>query len=234
MGASGLRSSFNTPVPPRDQDAFLKAIGDGDNALFSKFLRLYGDAILDKRDRYGNTPLMRAAGRGHKDMVETLLDRGADISQKNHEGWTVLIFAAKGGHNDVIELLLEKGVVVDEKSRVGRTALTFAAAEGKTDTVEFLLAKGAVIDETANNGRTALTWAAQNGHTATVGFLLEKGAVPGVKSNDGYTAAAYAQNFDKPEVAALLEKRFLDDTDCSKGLRRSMPVPHLIGAPRKP
>ena len=34
--------------------------------------------------QYGATALVAAARRGHKDMVELLLDRGADLEAKNN------------------------------------------------------------------------------------------------------------------------------------------------------
>ncbi len=49
---------------------------------------------------------MLASDEGHKEMVELLLDRGADISDRSNRGYTSLSLASWKGHNEVVELLL--------------------------------------------------------------------------------------------------------------------------------
>ncbi|KNC69297.1 hypothetical protein SARC_18195, partial [Sphaeroforma arctica JP610] len=62
----------------------------------------------------GCTPLHTASQNGHKDVVELLLAKGADINVKNNDslqqfGRTSLYVASENGHKDVVELLLAKG-----------------------------------------------------------------------------------------------------------------------------
>jgi ankyrin repeat protein len=53
-----------------------------------------------------------AASKGNEDVVQLLLERGADINAEDHRGWTALHAAAVNGHVDVVRLLLERGADV--------------------------------------------------------------------------------------------------------------------------
>ena len=49
-------------------------------------------------------------------MVESLLEKGADVEHINSEGNTPLNVAAKNGHLPLVELLLERGADVEMQS----------------------------------------------------------------------------------------------------------------------
>ena len=52
---------------------------------------------------------MAAAANGHGDIVEILLNRGAEVNEKTESGVTVLMVAKKGGHTEIVELLKQAG-----------------------------------------------------------------------------------------------------------------------------
>jgi ankyrin repeat protein len=53
----------------------------------------------------GDTPLMAATEKGHKDIVVYLLEQGADSTKKNYKEETALMIAQKFGHKDIVKLL---------------------------------------------------------------------------------------------------------------------------------
>ena len=55
------------------------------------------------------SPLLVAAYKGHEDVVQLLLDRGAKPNLADHMGHTPLHWAASHGHKGVVQLLLERG-----------------------------------------------------------------------------------------------------------------------------
>ena len=53
----------------------------------------------------GMQPLHLAAWRGHKEVVECLLDHGADVAALDDLGHTPLAYAEWGGHGEVVLIL---------------------------------------------------------------------------------------------------------------------------------
>ena len=51
------------------------------------------------------TPLMIAAGRGFSDVVEQLLNMGADAAMKGSNDWTALDWAKKFQRDDIVDIL---------------------------------------------------------------------------------------------------------------------------------
>uniref|UniRef100_A0A4W3K008 Ankyrin repeat domain 27 n=1 Tax=Callorhinchus milii TaxID=7868 RepID=A0A4W3K008_CALMI len=67
------------------------------------------NAKLNKKDSYGNTPLLHACLRGHLEVAELLLEHGASINLTNNQGNTALHEAVKGKHETLVNLLLTYG-----------------------------------------------------------------------------------------------------------------------------
>ena len=55
------------------------------------------------------TGLMWASVEGHKEVVQTLLVKGADVNAKRSDGVTALMFAVKGGYQEIQEMLIKAG-----------------------------------------------------------------------------------------------------------------------------
>ena len=60
-------------------------------------------------DLYGDTPLLWAAGFGHKEVAELLIGKGADVNAKDRIGWSVLDYATRLGQPEIIDLLRKHG-----------------------------------------------------------------------------------------------------------------------------
>ena len=87
---------------------------------------------------YGWPPLTYAAFNGHREIVEYLLKRGAEINAKTENGSTALFFAARNGHTAIVRLLLENDAdptIINENEE---TAVDAALKGKNTDSVELL------------------------------------------------------------------------------------------------
>jgi ankyrin repeat protein len=121
--------------------------------------------------------LHEAALKGHREIVELLLERGAAVNARNSSGATPLHDAALAGRLAVIEILLRHGAEIDARDRdAGATPLHQAASWGRREAVELLIAKGAAVDLRNKAGVSPLQAAMQNGHTETADCLRSHGA----------------------------------------------------------
>ncbi|NET90610.1 MAG: ankyrin repeat domain-containing protein [Kamptonema sp. SIO1D9] len=81
---------------------------------------------------------------GFSEIVETLLDAGADPNLPEEDtGGTPLIYAAKNGSLETIRLLLKAGADPNIENTYGKTALVYAKQKGYTEIVQLLLDAGA-------------------------------------------------------------------------------------------
>lgn len=127
----------------------------------------------------GRTALQAASQRGHLNVVNRLLEIGADVNAPPSErlGLTALQAAALGGHLTVVERLLEAGAEVDAAPapKEGLTALQAAASVGHLGIVNKLLHFRAPLFD--RNGTTALERAANGGHAEVFDRLIAAGAI---------------------------------------------------------
>ena len=74
----------------------------------------------------GDTALMVAISGGHREVVELLLENGADIEKTTKDKITPLILAVVKGRIDIIKLLLANGVNINKAAANGDTPLMIA------------------------------------------------------------------------------------------------------------
>jgi serine/threonine-protein phosphatase 6 regulatory ankyrin repeat subunit A len=103
---------------------------------------------LNSFNNNNDTPLMSAISNNSLNMVEILIENGADLKLVNKEKNTVLHLAFINGHEASARYILDK--INDSKfinliNNNGDTALHLAAANGFSNCVENLLNKGANI-----------------------------------------------------------------------------------------
>lgn len=69
-------------------------------------------ASPDSRGVDGVRPaIVEAACSGASEVVKTLVQRGADVNQRDSEGRTALTRAREGGHSQIVKMLLASGAV---------------------------------------------------------------------------------------------------------------------------
>ena len=124
----------------------------------------------------GQTALMWAAAEDHPDVVQALIDLGADLHAGSDGGGFERTQALEN-----VQLNLRK---VEE----GFTPLLFAAREGALETTRVLVSAGANVNEAAPRGSNALLVAITNHHYELAAFLVDRGADPGATDAGGNTA----------------------------------------------
>ena len=91
------------------------------------------------------TILHVASSKRSTNIVEKLLDKGAEIDREDLFGNTPLFYAVKAGHLNVVELLLNRGANINKIDKIGYTSLYYAVDFKNLDMVELLLKYGAKI-----------------------------------------------------------------------------------------
>ena len=101
--------------------------------------------IINEKDSEGSTPLHRAVRNMHKEMIEFLLNMGADVDVAEADGVTALHVAASLGNVDCIYLLagVSKANVNAMTQTHGKTPLDIAVKSECMATICTLLNLGA-------------------------------------------------------------------------------------------
>lgn len=103
----------------------------------------------------GVTPLYHASRKGWGNIMELLLERGANIDAKSH-GETALLKVSKKGINDahLAQILLDYGADVNIQDSKGNTALYYAAINKNLKMIDLLLDNGADMSIKNKRGDT--------------------------------------------------------------------------------
>ncbi|MCJ1402164.1 hypothetical protein MMC11_005383 [Xylographa trunciseda] len=118
------------------------------------------------------TPLYRAANSGREDIVQLLIEEGADIEARGPSELTALMLAVKDRHDSVTKVLLDKGADTAATDESGWTALHQAAhnPDGETAAV-LLLDHGAAVNATCDFGQSPLHVATEQRNQALIRLL---------------------------------------------------------------
>jgi ankyrin repeat protein len=168
--------------PPTAKESIHRAAETGNIEAVKQHLAAGADVNAGRSDG-GGTPLHFAAGWGHKEIAELLIEKGADLNAKSEglymHGWTPLHCAALSGHKEIVELLIAKGADINAKNRGEYTSFHFAAEGGHGEIVELLLAKGANVNAKNDGGETPLDRAIIDKQTETAALLRKHGGKTG-------------------------------------------------------
>ena len=132
-----------------DQNKLWEAVRDSNP---DEIRRLLSCGLLDVNYwyddyRHCSTLLLAAAGYTHKDVVQLLLDKGAEYDRTNRWGETPLNVAALCVRIDVVKVLLDAGADPNIANEDGTTPLERAISRtGCWEMVKLLTSRGAIIN----------------------------------------------------------------------------------------
>eukprot|EP01032_Pedospumella_encystans_P008141 gene8141-9696_t len=129
----------------------------------------------------GYNALHYAAFNGHKDVIQELLNAGADVNAVTTDNYSAFMLATLGGFTEVVEMLLQTtqpdlSVTTKDESQPhnGLTCLHLAVMSGNNDLVFMLLSHGANAKAVTNMGYSVLHLAAELGYTPILSTLLSE------------------------------------------------------------
>src|SRR5262249_10855251 len=155
------------------------------------------------------TALHRAVQNGCLELVQALLDAGADVNCADKSKWTPLIFAAcVSASPECVRLLIERGADVNAIGPDGKTAFHFTCWHGIGEMAKTLLQAGADLNAADDAGNTALLLAVSSAHDQVVEWLLNSGSDINRRNRAGKTATDVAEKeLSSPYAAEIRTPR---------------------------
>jgi ankyrin repeat protein len=143
---------------------------------------------------FGATPLLAALPSGNREMIDLLLQSGADINQRSH--WWAGSFGVLDDDHGLAPFLIERGARVDVHA---------AARLGMMDALsELLRADPALVHARGGDGQTPLHFAPS---VAVAAFLLDHGADIDARDVDHESTPAQYMVRERQDVARYLVSR---------------------------
>ncbi|KAJ1074602.1 hypothetical protein K5549_001297 [Capra hircus] len=129
-----------------------------------------------KASKDDNHLLIKAVKDEDIELVQQLLERGADVNFQEEWGWSPLHNAVQVGREDIVDLLLSHGAEPCLRKKNGATPFIIAGIVGNVKLLKLLLPKIADVNECDVNGFTAFMEAAVYGKVEALRFLYSNGA----------------------------------------------------------
>ena len=143
---------------------------------------------LNYQNSENYTALHIAVQEKHTDVVQVLIDAGADFETKNDVRRTALHVASISGELTTVKMLVEAGADVRATDAEGSTCLILAAYFGHTDTVRYLVGLPEVdLNDQDGENDTALHCAVEQNHPDMVQVLIDAGADIDTKNDRGHS-----------------------------------------------
>lgn len=162
--------------------------------------------LIEKIDYvYDVNILTFAVEYNDKDIIQLLLNKGADATRQNSSGMSAISSAAAYNY-EILKLFVENGVNVNTRNDKNQSLLWLAVNNNKYDAAKLLIKNGAKIYNDNNNDKDLLNIAAYISDLNMVKLLVENGAdLNFINEYDHNPLASSLINFDKTERIKIFE-----------------------------
>jgi ankyrin repeat protein len=200
----------------------IRSVQDGLTPRVRHLLQTSASADIDCRDDTGLSALHIAVATGFEDVVDLLLQMGADVNATHPTAGTPLCLAASKERSHIIQKLIAARADVNRAQEQGATPLHWASFHGDTELLTSLLRLGAqplaIVDSRTMESethptpqpcriiyaRSPLGLAAERGHVECTRILCEHGGVDSNAYQHGLGPLIYACINGHPKCVDLL------------------------------
>jgi len=223
------------PAPKRPEIDILAAMKENKNIDEIQDI-IKNSSSIDKTDSFGRTPLMMAVALKKTELVNLLIEKGANVNAQDvYKNSPILIaVSSENPNSDIIATLLDAGADLFALDIDNKNALDYAVSNPTMPAASLRLIKiqpkvnfltmieqatpeqisqalhfGAKADDSGMLGVTPLMMAAaKNPNTLVIDLLLGSGALINQQDPMGQTALFYAVKQNKnPEIIKVLLQR---------------------------
>lgn len=153
----------------KKKENIVEVVASGNKELLLQKLQTTGD--IESKDLNGWTPLLLAINKNDKEMVEILLNNGAQTDYVDNPAGVPLVLACANGNKEIVKLLLDHNASTECADMNNLFPITAAALNGHLEIVKLLVENGVDITMAFEDSLTALEAAKQNNHQEVVAYL---------------------------------------------------------------
>jgi ankyrin repeat protein len=158
-------------------------------------------ARLNGRSNYSESALSRASLTGRFDVVQVLLDAGAESTPLH---WTALMRAIALGTRSEVERALRESPDLEARDGCERTAWLLSLQSGDVEISQMVLAAGAKRVDRGRCGKTPLMYPIARDDAAMMSWLLSEGLDPNEADKYGQSPLVEAAESGAAECVQIL------------------------------
>ncbi|KAK8834653.1 hypothetical protein M9Y10_026475 [Tritrichomonas musculus] len=169
--------------------------------------------LINKKDIFGMTPFHLSVENENEEIVDYLIENGANVNLSDADGCVPVHIAAKIGSFQLLSKLIQKGAKANKKSKNGRTLFHFAAFSGSPWIINKIIStfkeEGDVkinINTPDQFGRIPLHYACEQGSVSVVEELLKLHSDVNLRDVDGMLPIHFAAIKGNTDIIQLLIK----------------------------
>src|SRR5690348_7371337 len=184
LGSPMIALAGDVVVPVENDAPIALAAKKNDLAKVRALLDAKPRPDVNVRTADGTSALHWAVYHNDADLVDRLIEAGADVNAKNDYGATPMSEAAVVGNVQVLRKLLAARADVESPNGDGQTALMVIARTSNVPAAKLLISKHANVNAIEQwRGQSPLMWAAAENQPAMVKLLVEHGAKVDARSS---------------------------------------------------
>jgi len=165
-------------------------------------------ALVDSRNRDGETALHIAVRLNQRESGEFLISRNASIFALNAAGQSPL-FLALGGINGMREWMVN-GKTIQARDGLGNTMLHYAAEWGFNNAISLIIRSGIPVDAPNATGQTPLFYAVKSDNPSTIKVFIDNNANLNMRDTQGNSVLHASVRWNALVSAAFLLSAGID------------------------
>ncbi|XP_046375434.2 ankyrin repeat and KH domain-containing protein mask-like [Haliotis rufescens] len=193
-----------------DDNDILHLACKGGNVNIVKYVLKQNNIDINTKGNYAFTPAMMAADGGHREILDLLMRKGADLTLEAASRCNVLHIACKGRFTQIVEYVISKDIVdINSQDFQGMSAVMLAAERGLGEVFDLLVSKSADLRRVNANQENILHLACRGFNMDIVKYIVTQNIVDDINTrtkNEETPLMIAAMSQNKEAFDLLLQK----------------------------